>query len=134
MSKQSREAFMDQLKSGKYRTNQVKVFNALTNVAALNLDQLREHFSGKHHEKHMPHQSLTATLSSLCDLGVIAQNPTNGYFFRVPEHAWEECARRRDQQAYERWRARGEKEGWFKRAYTDKMVDDELKQWRLFQK
>jgi hypothetical protein len=134
MSKQSREAFLDQLRSGKYATNQAKVFQVLSNASALNLQQLRDHFSGNRDAEYMPHQTLTATLSSLCDMGVVAQNPTNGYFFRTPEHVWEDCAKRRDTQAYERWKARGEKEGWFKRAYTDKMVDDELKQWRLFQK
>lgn len=126
MSKQSREAFLDQLRSGKYATNQAKVFQVLSNVAALNLQELRDHFSGNRDAEYMPHQTLTATLSSLCDMGVIAQNPTNGYFFRTPEHVWDDCAKRRKEDKYKKWVKKGQEMGWHHRYTRDRINEDGL--------
>lgn len=133
MSKRSRETFLKQIKTGKIQTNQMKVYDVLSKASAYNLDHLRDIFSGNQDMEYMPHQTLTATLSALCDMGVVMQNQSNGYFFTVPIEHWDDCARQREDQAYRRWQARGEKKGWFHRAYIDKMVDDEL-QMRLWEK
>lgn len=126
MSKQSREAFLNQLKTGKARTNQVKVYQCLSGdyaTAAMNLDDFRKHFSG---QNYMAHQTLTSALCSLMDIGVIAQNPDNGYWYALPEHSWDSAKEQRDKAKFDKWVKRGESNGWFTRWSVDRAVNFEL--------
>lgn len=132
MSNQSREAFLRQLRTGKAHTNQVKVYRCLTGEhgsAAMNLEDFRKHFSG---EKYMAHQTLTSALCALMDMGVIAQNPHNGYWYALPEPSWESAEQQRSKEKYDKWVKRGMSNDWFTRWSIDRAVNNELSlgRWR----
>lgn len=116
MSKQSREAFLEQVRTGKRETNMVKVYNCLAGPggsAALNLDDFRKHFSGLFH---MPHQTLTSALSALMDMGLVGQHPQNGYFYAVPSHMWNDARKEREEEKFRKWLKKGLDMGWHQRA------------------
>lgn len=103
MSKQSREAFIKQIRSGEYRSKQLKIYRALVDKPK-NLDELRGSMG-------IAHQTLTSALSRLMDMGVVGQTDS-GLFYRSAEDQWQELAKVRDNERYERWVKVGKDNGW----------------------
>ena len=115
MSKQSREAFLEQFRSGQLKTKQDKVYNHLWHRGPLSLDALRYHID-------MPHQTLTSAISRLMDLGVVEQD-IDGNFYAALERNYEENAKARDTEKYERWVKKGQEMGWFKRRQESQLAE-----------
>ena len=118
MSKQSREAFLEQIRSGQLKTKQDKVYTYIWMEGPLSLDALRYHID-------MPHQTLTSAISRLMDLGVVEQD-IDGFFFAANERDYENNAEARDKEKYKKWVKKGQEMGWHHRYTRDRITEDGL--------
>jgi len=109
MSKQSREAFLEQIRSGQLKTKQDRVHHYILNLGPLSLDALRYHID-------MPHQTMTSAISRLMDLGVVGQTDGGEFYCARPED-YEKNAEARDKDKYDRWVKKGQEMGWFYRYF-----------------
>ena len=110
MSVRSHEAFLEQIRSGKRKTVSQLLYSFI------------DYYVNTHNEKidlpemlnscEYPHQTVTARLSELCDMGVIYEDD-NGYFNITPEDKILQYAAKRDDEKYRKWKKLGEKNGWF---------------------
>lgn len=104
MSKQSFHAYIDQVVSGKLKTNRDKIYYAL-NAGSCNLDQLRNRLP-------IAHQTLTAAISHLMDDGLVYQDDQGVFHVsditEIYKHAHD-----RKVTKYEKWYRLGEKNGYF---------------------
>ena len=105
MSKKSRETFIRQVKDGSYASKQKEAYEHIWNCGPISLEALRQ-ISG------MAHQTLTSRISNLMDMGVVEQDIDDNFFTAFERH-WEENAMKRNKLRYDRWKAKGEKEGYF---------------------
>ena len=109
MSKLSAEAFLRQIESGKRTTDAMRLYNIITHWhisrGYCSLENLTNYLQIKH-------QTATARLSELCDMGVIYEDD-NGYFHITPPDKIAQYAAMREDARYKKWRKLGEKNGWF---------------------
>ncbi len=104
---------MQQLKDGSYTSKQKEVYALVEAAGASDIEQLRSACS-------IPHQTLTSRLSSLMDMGVIAQDHEDR-FCLVHESRHEHMAKVRTDFRYMRWVNKGRQEGFFERLANDHM-------------
>ena len=94
MSKQSREAFLELVRTGERDTKARQVYMHLSG-RRMTTQELRNELS-------MPHQTLAARVSELMDLGVVKQDD-NGRFYHAQPGEYEFNAMLREQDRYLKW-------------------------------
>jgi DNA-binding transcriptional regulator GbsR (MarR family) len=103
MTKLSTETFIEQTENGNIRTAKVRVYRVLKTHGSSTLDHLRRVMG-------MSHQTLTARLSELMDMGIVWQNKKNE-FYLTKKDTWGFYSGVRREERYQRWLKAGEKEG-----------------------
>jgi DNA-binding transcriptional regulator GbsR (MarR family) len=103
MSKFSVETFIEQTENGNIRSAKVRVYRVLKIHGHSTLDHLRRTMG-------MSHQTLTARLSELMDMGVVWQSEKNE-FYLTKKDMWTFYSDLRTQQRFQKWLKAGEKEG-----------------------
>lgn len=111
MTQKSLETFLREVRSGRLDTNRHIVFIKIRQLGGANLDTLRN-------SMRMPHQSLTAALSKLNDMGLIYQDVSGQYQITSYDDV-ERVAHQRDRQRFEKWKKVGEKNGWFSKMFQE---------------
>lgn len=104
MSKQSIEALKQQVESGKYLSDQARVFASVTEARA----SLKELVT----KMGMKVQTVSARLSELQDQGVIAQDNDGRFYATLPEYHDYHATQRRKKR-FTNWVRKGEDEGFF---------------------
>jgi predicted HTH transcriptional regulator len=103
MTKLSTETFIEQTQNGNIRTAKVKTYRALKVYGRSPLDYLRT-MTG------ISHQTLTARLSELMDMGIVWQNERNE-FYLTQKNLWSYYSGIRREERYQRWLIAGKREG-----------------------
>jgi DNA-binding HxlR family transcriptional regulator len=103
MTKFSTETFIEQTENRNIRTAKVRVYRVLKSHGPSTLDHLRRVMG-------MSHQTLTARLSDLMDMGIVWQDQLN-QFYLTPKSSWGYYSSERREERYQRWLKAGEKEG-----------------------
>lgn len=111
MSKQSVQAFLEGIRTGKIKNQTAHVYLHLSN-GRKNLDALRS-------ELPYPHQSITSCLSRLMDMGVVSQSD-DGDFYHTHKDQIKFRAMMREQDRYNKWLKLGMENGWFQPNGTPK--------------
>ena len=104
MSKQSREAFLELVRSGERDTKARQVYMHLSG-RRMTTQELRD-------ELNMPHQTLAARVSELMDLGIVKQDD-DGRFSHAQPSEYTFNAMLREQERYLKWAKLGHENGWF---------------------
>ena len=105
MSKQSREAFLELVRSGERDTKARQVYMHLSG-RRMTTQELRN-------ETGMPHQTLAARVSELMDYGIVEQDD-DGYFYHASPDRYTMNATLREQERYLRWLNLGRENGWLR--------------------
>ena len=103
MTKLSTETFIEQTQNGNIKSAKARVYRQLKILGPCTLDFLRVSIG-------MSHQTLTARLSELMDMGIVWQNERNE-FYLTQELLWNHYSGIRREERYQRWLKAGEKEG-----------------------
>lgn len=113
MSKRSIQAFLTAINSGQIKTNAHRVYMELL-LGSGDLDSLRARL----HD--MPHQSLTSSMSTLNDKGLIYYDAKGVY--HITDHGnIDSVMQMRERQRYERWVKAGKERGYFERQFQEDM-------------
>jgi DNA-binding HxlR family transcriptional regulator len=103
MTKLSTETFIEQTENGNIKTAKMKVYRFLKVCGECTLDFMRAATG-------ISHQTLTARLSELMDMGIVWQNDRNE-FYTTEKHQWPIYSDMRREERYQKWLKAGEKEG-----------------------
>lgn len=121
MSSKSRETFLKQLQDGSYESKQKEVYEHVWEHGPVTLENMRTAMG-------MAHQTLTSRLSALQDMGVIYQDDETGAFETAPIHQYAQLAQERKQLRYDRWKRRGEDEGFFEMWSSNRAAEIERRE------
>lgn len=109
MSNKSAEAFLHQIESGKRATYAGMLY---TCIMHWHISRGYCSLEGLGNYLQLKHQTASARLSELCDMGVIFEDH-NGYFHITPPDKIAQYAAMREDARYKKWRKLGDKNGWF---------------------
>ena len=103
MTKLSTETFIEQTQNGNIKSAKARVYRQLKTLGPCTLIFLRV-------SMRMSHQTLTARLSELMDMGIVWQNERNEFYI-TDKIQWNYYCDLRWKQRRDKWLKVGEKEG-----------------------